>query len=273
MKKIVSIILALAMALALLCAAASADEVPQPEGGKKFESNWAIFNTTVRIVYEEEGYRVYIRMTDPTEHTGTEWEYACFYVEDRDALVSVSSSKNPFTENTATGEIVRGEYEYQELDDADQCAVFTINEDGFLTWTTGRGDEGMDLVFSDIGKFEGAWRSEDKKTEALIEWTDTEEDEGFGYNVYLRDEGEESYAEYSGHGLYDAKTGKMTAIADSLIISRLNAEGKYDMEDVPVNPDEPLELIFSDLGNGRILLEKENGIELVYDELGGDSNG
>ena len=45
------------------------------------------------------------------------------------------------------------------------------------------------------------------------------------------------------------------------------------MEDVPVNPDEPLELIFSDLGNGRILLEKENGIELVYDELGGSSNG
>ena len=272
MKKIVSIILALAMALALLCTAASADEVPQPEGGKKFESNWAIFNTTVRIVYEEEGYRVYIRSTDPTEHTGYEWEYACYYVEDRDALVSVSSSKNPFTENTATGEIVRGEYEYQELDDADQCAVFTINEDGFLTWTTGRGDEGMDLVFCDIGTFEGAWRSEDNKTEALIEWSDSEEGDDYGYNVYLRDEGEESYAEYSGHGLYDPKTGKLTAIADSVIISRLNAEGKYDMEDVPVNPDEPLELIFSDLGNGRILLEKENGIELVYDELGGSSN-
>ena len=93
MKKLVSIILAIVMAAMLLCVSASADEVPQPEGGKKFESNWAIFGMTVRIVYEEEGYRVYIRSTDPDTLSGTEWEYSCFYNEEKDALLSVSSSR------------------------------------------------------------------------------------------------------------------------------------------------------------------------------------
>ena len=43
------------------------------------------------------------------------------------------------------------------------------------------------------------------------------------------------------------------------------------MEVIPENPDEPLELVFSDLGDGRILLERGNGVELVYDFLNGDS--
>ncbi len=90
MKKIASLILVLALALSLVCAA-RADEVPQPEGGKKFETGWAIFNTTIRIVYEEEGYRVFIRNTDPSEQKVTEWEYSCYYVEAEDVLKSVSS--------------------------------------------------------------------------------------------------------------------------------------------------------------------------------------
>ena len=42
---------------------------------------------------------------------------------------------------------------------------------------------------------------------------------------------------------------------------------------VEPDPEIPIELIFSNLGNGRILLERENGTELVYDFLGGDSQG
>ncbi len=270
MKKWLSTILALI--LVLFCLAAYADEVPQPEGGKKFDTNWAIFDMTIRINYEEEGYRVYIRSWDPYELTGTEWEYSCFYNEEEDVLLSVSSSRNSCTIDPSTGEIERGEFEYQGLDEEDQITVFAINEDGRLTWQDGRGDSGTDLEFTDIGTFEGFWRSEDGMTFAEISWNDSEIDDEYGYNVFLHDEGEESYAEYSTHGLYDPETGKLT-VTGSVIINRLNAEGGYDMEVIPEDPEDPLELIFSDLGGGRILLEKENGIELVYDLLGGDSQG
>ena len=272
MRKIAGLFLALVMTMMLLCACANADEVPQPEGGRKFESGWAIFGMTVRIDYEEEGYRVYIRSSDPYEFQGSEWEYSCIYNEEEDALLSVSSSKNDYTEDPATGEIRRGEYIYQDLDEEDQTTVFTIDEDGFLVWEDGRGQDGADLVFSDIGRFEGFWKSEDGKTFADISWSDSEIGDEYGYNVFLHDEGDESYAEYFTHGLYDPESGKLT-VTGSVIIYRLNAEGGYDTEEIPADAEDPLELIFSDLGNGRILLERENGIELVYDLLGGDSQG
>lgn len=272
MKKITGIILALALVLSLACTAAQADEVSQPEGGKKFESHWAIYGMTVSIDYEEEGYRVYIKSSDPYEHQGSEWEYNCFYNEEKDALLSMFSSKNRYTEDPATGELQRSEPEYQDLDDENQITVFAINKDGRLTWKDGRGQDGADLEFNNIGSFMGFWRSEDGKTFADISWNDSEIGDEYGYNVFLHDEGDDSYAEYSTHGLFDPETGKLT-VTGSVIINRLNADNGYDMEVIPENPDEPLELVFSDLGDGRILLERGNGVELVYDFLNGDSEG
>ena len=102
MKKLISVILAIVFT-ALLCCAAPADEYPEPEGGKKFNTNWAIFGVTVRIDYEEEGYRICIKSTDPFEHNGVEWEYSCVYNEEQDALLSVSSSKNTWSTDPQTG--------------------------------------------------------------------------------------------------------------------------------------------------------------------------
>ena len=272
MKKTVCIILALMAAMTLLCVSAGADEFPQPEGGKKFETDWAIYGMTVQIDYEEEGYRVYIKSTDPFEHRGSEWEYSCFYNEEKDALESFSSSKNSYTEDPATGELQRGAYEYQGIDEDSQMTVFAIDPDGFLTWKDGRGQDGADLVFSDIGDFEGYWCSEDGNTWAEITWSDSEVGDEYGYNVFLHDGDEEVFDEFTTHGLYDAKTGKLT-VTGSAVINRRNAEGGYDTEVVEPDPEIPIELIFSNLGNGRILLERENGTELVYDFLGGDSQG
>ena len=271
MKKIISLMLAVVLA-AVLCCAALADEYPEPEGGKKFNTNWAIFGMTVHIDYEEEGYRVDIRSWDPIELSGTQWEYSCFYNEEKDALVSVSSSKYTFVQNPGTGEQEYGPYEYQDLDVDGNETVFAIDGDGFLTWADGRGQDGADLVFSDIGDFEGYWCSEDGNTWAEITWSDSEVGDEYGYNVFLHDGDEEIFDEFTTHGLYDAKTGKLT-VTGSAVINRRNAEGGYDTEVVEPDPEIPIELIFSNLGNGRILLERENGTELVYDFLGGDSQG
>ena len=270
MKKIISLVLALVLAAAVCCAAA--DEYPEPEGGKKFNTNWAIFGMTVEIVYEEEGYRVYIRSTDPDEMKGTEWEYSCFYNEEKDALLSISASKNDYTEDPTTGNIERGDYYYQGMDDEGQTTVFTIDEEGFLNWADGRREDGMDLAFSDIGDFKGFWKSEDGKIFADILWSDSEMDDEYGYDVFLHDEGDESYAEYHLHGLYNQENKKLE-LTGSVDIYRLNAEGTYDLEIIEADPENPLEIIFSNLGDGRILLERDNGYELVYDELGGESQG
>ncbi len=271
MKKWISLILAVILAAVLACTAA-ADEVPQPEGGKKFETNWAIFDMTVEINYEEEGYRVYIRGWDPYELTGTEWEYSCFYNEEKDALLSVSSFKNSIKVDLQSGYDERGPYEYEGLDEEDQTTVFRINENGCLIWEDGRGTDGMDLEFTNIGNFKGFWRSEDGLTWAEIAWNDSEIGDEYGYNVFCHDGDDECYAEYSMHGLYNPETGKLETTG-SLIIYRRNAEGGYDMEEYPLDPEEPTEMIFSELGNGKILLERDNGIELIYDFLGGDSQG
>ncbi len=263
MKKIVSLVLA-AM-LALTCAAAVGEAVPQPEGGKKFESSWAIFGMTVGIVYEEEGYRVFIRSSDPAGFQGTDWEYSCYYDEEKDALLSVSSSKTAYKEDPETGDFEYAEPEYQDIDEENQVTAFTIDGRGKLLWEDGRGRDGADLEFTKIGSFMGTWRSEDGKTLAEIVWSDSEEGDEYGYTVYLYEEGDDDARTYShAHGLYDPETGKLTA-AGFAAVGRMNAEGEFIQAE---GPEEEAELVFSELGGGRILLERENAVELVYDLLG-----
>ena len=49
MRKLISTLLAIMM-LGVFACAASADAVPQPEAGKKFESDWAIAGGLAQIV-------------------------------------------------------------------------------------------------------------------------------------------------------------------------------------------------------------------------------
>lgn len=72
------IALALLTVLSLVCAAALADELPQPEGGMKYESCWAQRCGLIQIDYEEEGYRVAVELFDPVDSTGVLWEYSCY---------------------------------------------------------------------------------------------------------------------------------------------------------------------------------------------------
>ena len=261
MKKIASMILVLTLALSLVCAA-RADEVPQPEGGKKFETNWAIFNTTIRIVYEEEGYRVHIRNMNPTEQKVTEWDYNCYYVEAEDALKSVSSSKHSYIFDPETFEDKDDTTEYDDLDDENTVTVFRITEDGFLNWEDGRGQAGADSAFSKIGSFEGVWRSEDNNVWTEIEWNDSEEE--YGYYVYLHRGFDDVYAEFTAQGLYNPETGKLTVKTIVPVATNTLKDGAYETK----YDEDEYELVFSELGGGKILFEAENGVELTYDIMG-----
>ena len=261
MKKLISILLAIMMVGAIACAA-SADEIPQLEAGKKFESNWAIPGGLAQIVYEEEGYRVMLEITKD-DGTGSIWEYSCYYQEDKDCLSSVSSSRTNYRIDPNTGDRITGETVYEGLDE-EKGTEFTIDGDGFLIWKDGHDDAGASLKFANIGEFEGLWKNEAEETEAEFQWNGATADEMF-YTVYIlrgKTDGE-SYASFLMNGTYDPATGKLTANGTCTVFKK-NANGEYVSEDDGKSYD----AVFSKTKDGRVLLEADNGIELEYDMMG-----
>ena len=259
MRKILCLILAAALFVLPVCAAC-ADEVPQPEAGKKFDTDWALFGMTVSIVYEEEGYRVDIRSFDPVEGKGTVWEYACYYSEEKDVLESVVSTKFAFSVN-AEGVEELGDFEYDDFDGEDQVTVFAINENGQLTWKDGRGDDGADLEFNDIGRFDGTWVNQEQNLWVEITWGDGEND--YGYDVLIHTEGDENIPDVVLKGLYNAETAKLECL-DPEAYAEWFDNGPETMED----PAESL--YFTE--DGKLFLESA-GLGLVnYDLLPDESD-
>ena len=125
------------------------EEAAQPEAGKKFENDWAIPGGLVQIYYEEEGYRVIMEIDK--EGAGSLREYVCYYHEDTDNLVSVSSSRTDYSFDPETGEKIYGDNVYEGFDGENQATEFSIDADGCLVWKDGREDAGAGLKFANIG--------------------------------------------------------------------------------------------------------------------------
>ena len=262
MKKLISLLMAVMMLAAFACAA-SADEVPQPEAGKKFESDWAVPGGIAQIVYEEEGYRVLLEK-DEADGTGSLWQYSCYYHEDTDTLLSAFSSRTAYTIRPETGDKVYGDAVYEGLDEENQGTEFAIDEDGFLIWKDGHDDAGAGLKFADIGRFEGVWKNETEETEAEFLWNGASEDEMF-YTVYIlrgKTDGEK-YASFLMNGTYDPAAGKLTAYGTCTLFTR-NASGEYESSD----DGESYDAVFSMTEDGKLFYETDNGIELEYDIMG-----
>ena len=161
MKKMISILLAALLLVTLVNVAALAEDAqPQPEGGKKYEGDWALAGGKIEIVYEEQGYRVMAELLNNADWSGEIWEYSCYYHEDTDDLVSVSSVRRTYTINPDTMEQTDGDMDEYGIDEDGSESVFAIGENGALTWKNGRAPEtSKDLEFRYIGSFEGTWRS------------------------------------------------------------------------------------------------------------------
>ncbi|MBQ8135956.1 MAG: hypothetical protein IJ174_00805 [Clostridia bacterium] len=271
MKKLISLFLALILTASLICTAAMADEVPQPEGGKKFESAWAITGMVVRIDYEEEGYRVAVTSENPEEGKGTEWAYNCYYHAEDDTLVSVSSSKYAYTfppvlptddefdpdRMTNQGaDRTFGAAEYDGLDEDDKVSVFSIDENGRLLWKDGHENAGADLEFIRIGSFSGSWKNDDEGVSVTFAWNGREDK--FYYNVVIQrfSENFESYSLFAMTGLYNEETAKLECSGS---VWSMNSEGMLATD------GETYDAFFSMMENGNILYEAANGIELEPD--------
>lgn len=270
MKKLIGILMILALTAAVLGCAALAEEFPQPEGGKKFESNWAIPNAMVEIYYEEEGYRVIIEAENDIDLIGAVWEYNCYYHEDDDALVSISSSKCGYTISEDNfSDRVYAEPEYEGFDEDGMSAVFTIDEHGCLVWLDPHENAGADLEFLNIGQFEGVWSSVEGEEPVMAEimWNGATPDEWF-YTVWLvrGDQDADTYTVTLANADYDPATGKLSGSGVMTVFTK-NADGEYESKD----EEEPVDIIFSWDENGKLIYEAGNGIEMEYSFLDGDN--
>ncbi len=263
MKKLLTVLAAVMMCAVLFSALAFAEEdasVPQPEGGKKFESCWALAGGLIHVDYEEEGYRVNVEIYNSDEGVGTIWNYNCYYVEDRDALVSVSSEKHGYTYDLDTNTKTEGDSEYDDLDLDNNESVFTIDANGKLIWEDGRGNCGADLEFINIGSFEGRWVNDAEGVCVEINWIGLDDQERFYYDVFLRRSADESYTDFLMTGVYNNETAKLECMGTATTFT------KVDGEFVPGEDDgESYDAFFSMTDSG-LLFETANGIDLTYEE-------
>ncbi len=264
MKKLLSVLLAVVMALFAVSALCEAET--EPEGGMRFEGDWAMMGGLVEIVYEEEGYRVLVDLFDQEENAGAQWEYACFYDAETGCLASYSSRKTGYTLDPLTLDMTRGDSEYEGIDEENTVTVFSLTEDGALEWHDGHDDMGADLQFIPIGSFNGVWRNDDEDVYVEIHWQGLYDEETFFYSVFVHRGGDDQYADFDMAGLYDPETGMLKA-AGTVVTTTLNASGTYDVTE----DDEIYETSFVDLGDGTIMMEADNGIVLEYDILGPES--
>ena len=259
MKNLLRTALALVLALCLLGPAALADETPQPEGGEKFEGNWAKMCGLIEIVYEEEGYRVAVDLFNQDEDAGTLWEYSCYYSEEKDALESISATKTAYTLDRLTLDRALGEPEYQGIDDPEQTTVFTLSPDGALLWQDGRENMGQDLEFRNIGCLEGVWRNDERDVYAEIHWQGLWDEDQYLYDVFLSRGDEEFHLA----GLYNAEAGQLECY-DTLQAPVSSAEDYFAARDEGT----PFDAVFSVLESDQLLLD---GIPLAFDLLGPES--
>ena len=265
MKKLMSILLAVMLAATLLCAAAFAesDSAPQPENGKKFDTNWAIAGGCAQIFYEEEGYRVYLDIFNAAEGTGTVWEYNCLYNEEKDALLAMSAIKSNYTYDLDTNESADLVEVYDHFLDDNLDVSFTVNANGKLVWNDGVENAGADLEFTNIGRFDGQYRSKTSDTWAEITWDGMDED-SFFYTVYVHNGNDEAFAEYLMRGMFNTETGKLEA--DGTATNFKLVDGTYEPQE---DDGESYTAVFTKTENGDLVLEM-NGetFELAFD-IGG----
>ena len=249
MKRTIAIAAALMTAALLICTAAAE---PGDDGGKKFDTWWAVPDCTIYISREENAFRVVIERIDAAAYTGAFWVYSCLYRGEDDALVSVASEKTTYAFNPLdVDEVTFNDPSYRGPDDESTRTVFTVTEEGRLVWADGRENAGAGLEFGNIGRFTGSWKNESANVYAEFIWSGF--NGSFCYHVLLRS-GPDSLTVTRMTGVYNGETGKLECTA---------ADGEGP--DGTPGDVEQVEAFFSRTEDGGILFEGDVTVELEED--------
>lgn len=141
MKKIFAIILVLALALTNAAFAEEEALPPMPEEAAVYEGTWVCDRASIEMIWEEEGFRVFISWGSSASET-SEWEYSCCYNTETNSLESMPTGIHTDNVYGADGEIVSTTVIY---DDGE--ATFTLDEDGRLLWHDLKEDAGKNMLF------------------------------------------------------------------------------------------------------------------------------
>ena len=144
MKKLFAIILVLALALVSVGFAEEENLPPIPEEAAVYEGTWVCDRASIEIVWEEEGFRVFISWGSNAAET-SEWEYSCHYIAETKSLEAVPTGIHTDNVYGADGEIVSSTVIY---DDGE--ATFTLDEEGRLLWHDVKEDAGKDMLFERV---------------------------------------------------------------------------------------------------------------------------
>ncbi len=144
MKKLFAIILVLTLALVSVGFAEEENLPPMPEEAAVYEGTWVCDRASIEIVWEEEGFRVFISWGSSAAET-SEWEYSCHYIAETKSLEAVPTGIHTDNVYGADGEIVSSTVIY---DDGE--ATFTLDEEGRLLWHDVKEDAGKDMLFERV---------------------------------------------------------------------------------------------------------------------------
>lgn len=106
-----------------------------------FEGVWVCGRASMEVVFEEEGYKVFISWSSSAaEHT--EWEYSCHLNAETNTLESMPFGTRTDIVFGDDGEIAASKVIYEDGE-----ATFTLDEEGHLLWHDAKEDAGKDMAF------------------------------------------------------------------------------------------------------------------------------
>ena len=110
-------------------------------GTRQFEGVWACGRASMEVVFEEEGYRVFISWgSSAAEHT--EWEYSCLYNAENNTLEAMPFGICTDIVMDEKGKVVSSNVRYEDGE-----AAFVLDADGHLLWQDAKEDAGNGMAF------------------------------------------------------------------------------------------------------------------------------
>ena len=113
MKKLFAIILVLALALVSVGFAEEEKLPPMPEEAVVYEGTWVCDRASIEIIWEEEGFRVFISWGSSASET-SEWEYSCYYDAETKSLEAMPTGIHTDNVYGEDGEIVSSTVIYDD---------------------------------------------------------------------------------------------------------------------------------------------------------------